>query len=285
MSTPAPPSQPQPEPVPQTLAGKVAVVSGSSSGIGLAIAAELASRGAHAVLNYPFPSLRPEADDAAAALPTPSIAVCADISTVDGPAALVAAAVAHFGRGVDILVNNAALAINLPFEQQSLADWDRLVNLNGRGTFLLTQAALPHLPPVGSPGGGGRIVNIVSVSSRGAPPLQTIYAGTKGMVDSFTRCWAKELPPQVRLHRQRRQPRAHRHRGLPRRRRRGHEGPPAHHRHHARRQALRAARRDRLRRGVPVRGAGALGQRRPFVRQWGLVRRLMYQEPSRNRVG
>jgi NAD(P)-dependent dehydrogenase (short-subunit alcohol dehydrogenase family) len=65
------------------------------------------------------------------------------------------------------------------------------VNINARGTFLLTQAVLPHMT---SP--GGRIVNVCSASSRAAPPMQTIYAGTKGMVDSFTRVWAKELPPK-----------------------------------------------------------------------------------------
>jgi NAD(P)-dependent dehydrogenase (short-subunit alcohol dehydrogenase family) len=98
--------------------------------------------------------------------------------------------VAAYGK-IDILVNNAALAVNLPLEEQTLDHWDKLVNLNGRGVFLLTQAARPHLTK-----GIGRIVNIVSVSSRGPPPGQTIYAGTKGMVDSFTRCWAKEPPPK-----------------------------------------------------------------------------------------
>lgn len=176
-------------PTAQTLTDKVAVVTGSSSGIGLAIAKELASRGASVVINYPFPSLEADAAAAAAALPTPSIAVCADLSTVSGPRTLVAEAVRHFGR-LDMLINNAALAVNLPFEEQTLEHWDRLVNLNGRGTFLATQAALPHLRS------GSRIVNIVSISSRAAPPLQTIYSGTKGMVDAFTKVWAKELPPK-----------------------------------------------------------------------------------------
>lgn len=176
--------------VPQTLAGKVAVVSGSSSGIGFAIGQELASRGAHIVLNYPSPSLSAAATTAAAELATRSTAVCADLSTIEGPKKLVAAAVEEFGR-IDILVNNAGLAINLPFEEQTMEHWDSLVNLNGRGTFLLTQYTLPHLTR-----GSGRIVNIGSVSARGPPPLQTIYAGTKGMVDSFTRGWAKELPPK-----------------------------------------------------------------------------------------
>lgn len=175
----------------QTLAGKVALVTGANTGIGAAIARELSSRGASVVINHPFPSTAAEAASVLASLPTrhSSIAVCADLSTTTGPQSLVDAAVAHFGGAIDILVNNAGLAVNKPFEEQDLDDWDRLVNLNARGVFLVTQAALPHLPPT-----GGRIVNIVSISARAAPPRQTIYAGTKGMVDSFTRVWAKELP-------------------------------------------------------------------------------------------
>ncbi|KAI9732322.1 MAG: hypothetical protein M1834_001529 [Cirrosporium novae-zelandiae] len=176
--------------VEQTLTGKVAIVSGSSTGIGEAIIRELSSRGATTVVNYPFSSLKAEADAVASSIPSPGISIEADLSTTDGPQALVDATVAQYGK-IDILVNCAALAINLPLEEQTLEDWDRLVNLNGRGCFLLTKATLPHLPK-----GSGRIVNIVSISGRHPPPKQTIYAGTKGMVDSFTKCWAKELPPK-----------------------------------------------------------------------------------------
>ena len=174
----------------QSLSGKVAVVSGSSSGIGLAIASELSSRGAKIVLNYPFTSLASEAEAAAGTLFTPCIIVEADLSTVEGPEKLVQEAIGKFDR-IDILINNAGHAVNLPFEEQTLEHWDALVNLNGRGTFLLTQQALKHLTR-----GSGRIVNICSISSRDGPPLQTIYAGTKGMIDSFTKVWAKELPPK-----------------------------------------------------------------------------------------
>ncbi|KAK8160890.1 short chain dehydrogenase [Phyllosticta citrichinensis] len=169
-----------------TLSGRVAIVSGSCSGIGASIARELSARGASVVGNYPYAQL----SDERTILQTPSIAVEADISSTDGPARLVESAVAKFGR-LDIVVNNAALAVNAPLEELTLDHWDKLVNLNGRGVFLLTQAALKHITH-----GSGRIVNIVSVSARAAPPMQTIYAGTKGMVDSFTRCWAKELPPK-----------------------------------------------------------------------------------------
>ncbi|KAL1595318.1 hypothetical protein SLS60_010009 [Paraconiothyrium brasiliense] len=162
----------------------------SASGIGAEIGRELAARGANVVLNYPVPSLQERAEALAASLPTKCVAIEADLSTTDGPKRLADAAAKEFGR-IDILVNNAALAVNKPFEEQTLDDWDLLVNLNGRGTFLLTQATLPHLPK-----NGGRIVNIVSISAREAPALQTIYAGSKGMVDSFTKVWAKELPPK-----------------------------------------------------------------------------------------
>ena len=175
---------------PQTLAGKVAIISGSSSGIGLAIARELASRGAHVTINYPYPSQADAAKAAAAELPTRSIAVCADMGTTEGPQKLIDGTVETFGS-LDIVINNVALAVNKPFEEQNLDDWDLLVNVNGRSTFLLTQSSLAYLTR-----GSGRIINICSASARGPPPLQTIYAGTKGMVDSFTKCWAKELPPK-----------------------------------------------------------------------------------------
>lgn len=175
---------------PHTMLGKVAVVSGSCSGIGAAIAQELSSRGCSVVINYPYQHLESQATALSNSLTPRAISVCADISTLDGPQNLIDAAVAEFGK-VDILVNNAAIAVNLPLEEQTMEHWDNLVNLNGRGTFLLTQAVLPHLSKSDS-----RIINIVSISARAAPAMQSIYAGTKGMVGSFTRCWAKELPPK-----------------------------------------------------------------------------------------
>ncbi|KAL4821922.1 hypothetical protein BDW67DRAFT_171937 [Aspergillus spinulosporus] len=176
--------------VEQTLSGKVAIVTGSSSGIGAAIVRELSSRGANTVVSYPFPGLRAEADALISSLPSPSIAVLGDMSQIETPQKLVDAALAEWNQ-VDILVNCVGLAVNKPLEDQTLEDWDLIVNVNGRGTFLMTKAALPHLTK-----GSGRIVNIASISARGPPPNQTIYAGSKGMVDSFTKCWAKKLPPK-----------------------------------------------------------------------------------------
>lgn len=188
----------------QTLSGKVAIVTGSNTGIGAAIAQELSSRGASVVINYPYASLAAEAEATRVALPTAStsIAVEADLTTETGPQQLIDATVAQYGNTIHILVNNAGLAVNKPLPEQTLDDFNLLVNLNCRAVFLLVQGLLPHLPKP-SPStqsspqtDGGRIVNIVSISARAAPPLQTIYAGTKGMVDSFTKVWAKELPPK-----------------------------------------------------------------------------------------
>ncbi|KAH8597361.1 putative short chain dehydrogenase [Bisporella sp. PMI_857] len=170
------------------LENKVAVISASDSGIGAQIARELSAQGANVVINYPFAEFKERADGVLATFKTEGIAVQADISTPDGPKSLIDQAVAKYGK-IDILVNNAGIAVNLPFEDQTLAHWDSLVNLNCRGTFLLTQEALKHLSPKDS-----RIVNISSISAKECPPMQTIYAGTKGMVDSMTRVWARELP-------------------------------------------------------------------------------------------
>ena len=172
-----------------TLAGIVAIVSGSSSGIGAATARHLSQRGAQVVINYPFPSLRAEAERVCSDLTTPGVIVEADISTIGGPSQLVAGAVRHFGH-VDVLVNNAAVITRATLKETTLEDWERLVNTNARGVMLLTQAVLDHLTP-----GRGRIINIISIASRYPDPGNTLYAGTKGMVEGFTRTWAKELPP------------------------------------------------------------------------------------------
>jgi NAD(P)-dependent dehydrogenase (short-subunit alcohol dehydrogenase family) len=174
----------------QSLKGKVAIISGSDSGIGAQIARDLSAVGATVIINYPAPALIERASAVVASLSTPGLAVEADISSTTGPQKLIDETVKAYGK-IDILVNNAGIAVNLPFEEQTLEHWDSVVNLNCRGTFLLTQAALRHLAPQDA-----RIINICSISARDGPPRQTIYSGSKGMIDSFTRVWAKELPPK-----------------------------------------------------------------------------------------
>lgn len=172
----------------------MAIVSGASSGIGAAIATELSRQGAHVVINYPINSARSAAKETLHKLtgPSKSIMVEADLSTFEGPKHLVDMAAAEFGK-IDILVNNAGINAHCPITGVSddavKEQWDAVVNVNGRGTWLLTRAALTKLSSDDS-----RIINIGSSTSRDPDPNMSIYAGTKGMVETFTRCWALELP-------------------------------------------------------------------------------------------
>lgn len=177
--------------VPGSLAGKVAIVSGASSGIGAAIARELNRRGASVAVNYRSSQ---EKDAATQVINTltfaeKSVAVEADLSTVSGPQHLVETTVSKFDK-VDILVNNAVNLAPGLLEDITCEQWEQVMLVNSRGTLLLTQAVLRHLAPSNS-----RIVNIGSSNSV-EPDLDgmTLYAGSKGMIDSFTRCWARELP-------------------------------------------------------------------------------------------
>jgi NAD(P)-dependent dehydrogenase (short-subunit alcohol dehydrogenase family) len=181
--------------------GKTALISGSSAGIGAAIAIELSLRGANIVLNYPFPQLEDECNRVGSQLSTPWIAVCADLSTVDGPARLVEEAVSRFGV-IDILVNNAAIVPHAATWETTAETWDDTFRLNVRGTFLLTQAILPHIPkyqPSNSISGvkdGSRIICIGSGSSRIPQDGLLAYSSTKGALESMIKVWAKELPPK-----------------------------------------------------------------------------------------
>ncbi|WYZ43910.1 hypothetical protein EsH8_VII_000346 [Colletotrichum jinshuiense] len=178
---------------PNALTGKVALVTGSTSGIGAAVVKELSVRGASIVINYGWPELADAANEFGKNLTSPWIAVQADISTKDGPAALVQASVERFGK-IDIVVNNAAKATLAKIEETTVELWDDSMNTNVRGAFLVSQAAAPHFPPK-SEGGGGRIINITSAVATQPELLQTAYATSKGAIATLTRCLAKELPP------------------------------------------------------------------------------------------
>lgn len=188
---------------PQTMIGKTAIISGSSKGIGAEIARELSLRGANIVLNYPFPTLRVECDEVGSKLITPWISVCADLSTIEGPEELVQQAVARF-KHIDILVHNAGYVPLAPVWDCSPEMWEKAMNLNARGAFLLTKAALPHLPhytPSRNPEAAGavngsRIIIVGSAASRFPRANQGIYAATKGALDAMLRVWAQELPPK-----------------------------------------------------------------------------------------
>lgn len=111
-------------------------------------------------------------------------AVEADLSTLEGPQHLVDEIVRLTGRNIDILINNAGIAMMRNLKDVTLHQWNSKVNLNARGMLLLTQAVLPHFAQ------GSRIVNVNGVGVQQGSAGSTVYHGTKSMVESFTRCWA-----------------------------------------------------------------------------------------------
>src|SRR5258705_7244552 len=163
------------------LAGKVALVTGGSRGIGAAIAKRLAAEGASVAITYT------KGADAAASVVDAikrgggtAIAIQADAADADAVKAAVERTVAAFGR-LDVLVNNAGTASAKPFEEATLEEMDRVIDINVRGVFVATQAALKHM------NSGGRIIMIGSaVGERVAAPGLVPYAATKGAVKMFS---------------------------------------------------------------------------------------------------
>jgi 3-oxoacyl-[acyl-carrier protein] reductase len=167
---------------------KVALVTGGSRGIGAAITKRLAADGASVAITY--------AKDASAASAVvkaielgggKAIAIQADAANVEAIKGAVEKTVAAFGR-LDVLVNNAGTAIPKPFEESPLEEIDRVIDINIRGVFVTTQAALKHMKD------GGRIINIGSaVGERVQVPGLVPYSATKGAVKIFTQALAREV--------------------------------------------------------------------------------------------
>jgi 3-oxoacyl-[acyl-carrier protein] reductase len=172
----------------QKLASKVAVVTGGSRGIGAAIARRLATDGASVAITY-----TKGADAAASVIKEieraggKAIAIQADAADADAVKAAIEKTVATFGR-LDVLVNNAGTAIPKTFEEATLEEMDRVIDINIRGVFVATQAALKHMPD------GGRIITIGSAAGeRVLTPGLVPYAATKGAVKIFTQGLAREV--------------------------------------------------------------------------------------------
>jgi 3-oxoacyl-[acyl-carrier protein] reductase len=170
------------------LEGKIALVTGGSRGIGAAIAKRLAADGANVAITYA------KGADAAASVVKEiegaggkAIAIQADAADADAGKAAVEQTVSAFGR-LDVLVNNAGTAIPKRFEETTLEELDRLIDINVRGTLVATQAALKHMKS------GGRIIMIgSSVGERVMVPGLVPYSATKGAVKMFAQGLSREV--------------------------------------------------------------------------------------------
>jgi 3-oxoacyl-[acyl-carrier protein] reductase len=173
------------------LAGKVAVVTGASKGIGAAIARHLAAEGAAVVVNYA--SSKTGADKVVTEITGAggkAVAVQADVSKAVDIGKLFSETKKAFGH-VDILVNNAGIYEFGPLENVTEEHFHKQFNLNVLGLLLTTQEAVKHFPPA-----GGSVVNISSVAGTNPIANASVYSATKGAVDAITKSLARELGPK-----------------------------------------------------------------------------------------
>jgi len=178
--------------MPGRLEGKVAIITGSSSGIGQAIAERFASEGADCVIDYRDAHDGPEQTIAAIqAAGGKAVAVQADVTSLTDTKNLVDQAYAQLGR-CDILVNNAGIEKRAPFWDVTEADYDAVMDVNLKGAFFLTQAFVRRLRDANLP---GRILNTSSVHEDMAFPNFTSYCCAKGAMRMMTRNLAVELGP------------------------------------------------------------------------------------------
>jgi glucose 1-dehydrogenase len=184
------------------LDGKVALVTGSSQGIGQGIVLRLAEAGADVVINY-----RSNPDGAEETLKkvqaiggncylaecpnSQAYTVQADLGNVEMVRELIAESISHFGK-LDILVNNAGIEKHAPFWDVSETDYDAVLNVNLKGVFFATQAFVQHLRETKRP---GKIINISSVHEDLPFPNFTAYCVSKGGMKMLTRNLAVELGP------------------------------------------------------------------------------------------
>jgi 3-oxoacyl-[acyl-carrier protein] reductase len=173
------------------LAGKVAIVTGASKGIGASIAQHLAAAGASVVVNYS--SSKEGADKVVAAITAAggkAIAIQASVAKKTDIDRLMAETKTAFGR-LDILVNNAGIYEMLPLEAITEEHFHKQYDLNVLGLILTAQEAVKYFSPE-----GGSIINISSIVSTFTPPGSAVYSSTKAAVDAVTKVLSKELGPR-----------------------------------------------------------------------------------------
>ena len=170
-----------------SLAGKVAIVTGASRGIGRAIALRLSQEGASVVVNYKRGA--EQAKDVVSAIEAAggkALAVQADVSKTAEIRDLFDRTQETYSQ-IDILVNNAGVTFNKPVAEVTEAEFDNLFAINVKGTFFACQEAAKRMAE------GGRIVNFSSSTTAIMMPAYGVYVATKGAVEQLTRSLAKEL--------------------------------------------------------------------------------------------
>jgi len=170
---------------------KIAVITGSSSGIGRAVALAFAEEGAHVTINYPAPAQEIQAHEVKSAVEKSgrkALVIQADVSQEDQVEALVRAVIDEFGR-IDILVNNAGIATSSTVEEMPVSLWDELMAVNLRSVFLCTKRILPIMYRQNY----GKIINTASqLAYRGSPGFAHYCAAKAGII-AFTRSVALEI--------------------------------------------------------------------------------------------
>lgn len=171
-------------------AGQIAIVTGSARGFGRAICRRLAQGGARVVV---ADVNLPGAEETVALIKKEggeALAVRTDVASAESVQAMVKAALTRYGDRLDILVNNAAIWTNVPTEELSEPDWDRMVDVNMKGVFLCCKAVIPIMKKQRR----GHIVNVASIATRTGGTFAGIhYVASKGGVLAMTKKLAKEL--------------------------------------------------------------------------------------------
>lgn len=174
----------------KSLSGKVAIVTGASSGIGRAIAERIAEEGAIVVVNYSKSS--DKAQEVVVGIQAKggkAVAVQADMSRVVDARRLIADTIKQFNR-LDILVNNAGKFMPKPVEETTEEDFDGVIALNAKGPYFAMQEAVKALKD------GGRIVNVSTGGTQLNFPGATAYLGSKAALEQYTKGLAQELAPK-----------------------------------------------------------------------------------------
>lgn len=168
------------------LQGKTALVTGATSGIGRAVALELARDGAEVIVSGRDPTRGAETVAAIQADGGTARFIAADLGDLESVANLAQAA-----GDVDVLVNNAGTGAFMPTTAQDVASFEAMFDVNVRGTFFLTAALAPKI----ATRGGGSIVNITTMAAQIGKPYAAAYGASKAAVAALTRTWAAEFAP------------------------------------------------------------------------------------------